>query len=93
MKNLKRTLLVSFCLLAITSCTTILPVAVSDAEVGSKSGMSESTVLFGSIYLNKEFGIKDAAENGNITSAIATVDMKTKSYLIFQKKTLIVTAK
>jgi hypothetical protein len=43
--------------------------------------------------LNSKYGIKDAAKNGNITSAIATVDEKTTSFLLFSKKTIIVTAK
>jgi hypothetical protein len=77
----------------VSSCTVILPVTASRAEIGDKKGISTSAVLFGVIYLNKDYGIKDAAKNGNITSAIATVDEKTKNMLFFQVKELIVTAK
>ncbi len=77
----------------VSSCTVILPVTASRAEIGDKKGVSTSVVVFGMIYLNKNYGIKDAAKNGNITSAIATVDEKTKTMLFYQVKELIVTAK
>ncbi len=86
-------LVASLLMLNLISCTVIAPLTASRAEIGSLRGKSESAVLFGSIYLNKNYGIKEAANNGNIKSAIATVDEKTTSFLIFSKKTLIVTAK
>jgi hypothetical protein len=79
--------------LFMSSCTTILPVTASRAEIGSLRGVSQSAVIFGTLYLNKDYGIKDAAKNGNITSAIATIDEKTTNYLFFQVKELIITAK
>jgi hypothetical protein len=78
---------------AMSSCTVILPVTASKAEIGELRGTSESIVLFQTIYLNKNYGLKEAAKKGKITSAIATIDEKTTNYLIFTKKELIVTAK
>jgi hypothetical protein len=86
-------LIASFVMLNLMSCTVIAPITASRAEIGSLRGTSKSTVLFNSIYLNKNYGIKEAANNGNINSAISTVDEKTTSFLLFSKKTLIVTAK
>ena len=92
MKKLKNVGLVAAAALALTSCTVIAPVTASRAEMGAKRGVSETTVFLG-IELNKDYGVKDAAKNGKITSAIATVDEKVTSYIIFQKKELIITAK
>jgi len=75
-----------------TSCSITMPVAVSNAEIGSKKGVSTTTVI-GAIYLNKNFGIKEAAKNGKITGAIATIDKKVTNYVIVQKIELIVTSK
>jgi hypothetical protein len=93
MKIVKRFIIGCIAIVMVSSCTVILPVTASRAEIGDKKGVSTSAVLFGVIYLNKDYGIKDAAKNGNITSAIATVDEKTKNMLFFQVKELIVTAK
>jgi hypothetical protein len=78
--------------MALTSCTVIAPVTASRAEIGDLRGVSETTVFFG-IELNKNYGVKEAATNGKIKSAIATVDEKVTNYVLFQKKQLIVTAK
>jgi len=93
MKNLNKFLVAGLVAATLSSCTVTLPVTVSRAEIGEKRGVSKTGVLFGVIYLNGEYGIKEAAKKGKITSAIATVDEKTTSYLIFSKKELIVTAK
>jgi hypothetical protein len=93
MRNIKNILTGGALALAISSCTVTLPVTASRAEIGSLKGKSQSTVLFGIIFLNKDFGLKQAAKNGKITSAIATVDMKTTNYFFFSKRELIVTAK
>lgn len=77
----------------VSSCTVIVPVTVSNAEIGEQRGESKTTILFGCLYLNNNYGIKDAAENGGITSAIATVDEKTTSFILFSRKTMIVTSK
>lgn len=86
-------LVASIMVLNLVSCTVIVPVTASRAEIGSLRGTSTSIVLFNTIFLNKNYGIKEAANKGKIKSAIATVDEKTTSYLIFSEKTLIVTAK
>lgn len=78
--------------LLLASCSTTMPVAVSNAEIGQLKGESSTVVLLG-IYLNTEYGIKEAANNGNITSAIASADEKVTNFLIFQTRKLIVTAK
>lgn len=76
-----------------SSCSVTLPVAVSNAPVGSKKGESKSVVLFGTLYLNSKYGVKEAANNGKITSAIATIDEETSWVLpIIMNKKLIVTA-
>ena len=78
--------------LVFASCSLTMPVAVSKAEIGQLRGSSSTVVLFG-IYLNSEYGVKEAATNGNITSAIATADEKVTNFIIFQTRELIVTAK
>jgi hypothetical protein len=96
-KKMKRLILsivvASATLATMGSCTVVRPVTISDAEMGDLRGESHSIVVFGGVYLNPKYGIKDAAYNGNITSAIATVDEKTTSFLLFSRKTMIVTAK
>ncbi len=76
---------------AISSCSVTLPLNVSNAPIGERVGKSESGVLFGIFYLNGNYGIKEAASNGEILGGIATVDERTQTYVIFSKKTLIVT--
>lgn len=94
MKNIiTKGLLAGALVYTVASCSVTVPVTASNAEIGSLRGTSETVVLFGAIYLNKNYGIKEAAKKGKITSAIATMDEETKSYIIFQKKKLIVTAK
>lgn len=92
MKKLKNVGIIAVAALALTSCTVIAPVTASRAEIGSKRGVSETTVFLG-IEFNKNYGVKDAATNGKISSAIATVDEKITNYILFCKKELIVTAK
>ena len=76
---------------SLTSCAATWPYAVTELPVGSKTGVSSSTVLFGTIFLNGDFGVKDAAKNGKITGGISTVDQKVTNYLLFMKYELIVT--
>lgn len=73
-----------------SSCSVTLPLAVSAAPIGNKTGTSSTTVLFGA-QLNKNFGISEAAKNGKITGGVATADIKTTSFIIFRKKQIIVT--
>ncbi len=78
--------------LSLTSCTVIAPITASRAELGTARGISETTSFLG-IEFNKNYGVKEAANNGKIKTAIATVDEKVTNYYIFKKKQLIVTAK
>lgn len=76
------------------SCTVISPYAVSEAPVGSKTGVSSTGVILGAIELNDDYGIADAVKNGKITGAVSTVDQKITYHpfaFIFYNKELIVT--
>lgn len=92
MKKFNSLFLVAVVALMLSSCSITMPVAVSRAEIGQSRGVSNTVVLLG-VFLNSEYGIKEAASNGNITSAIATVDEKVTNFIIFQTRQLIVTAK
>jgi hypothetical protein len=81
------------CSAVLASCAMTLPKAISNAPMGDKKGVSSSVVLFGSIYLNGSYGVKDAASKGKITGAIATIDEKTSNFVFFMTKDLIVTSK
>lgn len=74
----------------LTSCSVTVPLSVSAAPIGNKVGTSKTTILFGAWQLNKEFGIAEAAHNGNIKGGVATADLKTTNYVFFQKKEIIV---
>jgi len=90
MKNVKTFLGVLAATVILTSCSITLPVSVSEAPIGNKSGTSSSVVLFGFWHLNKNFGIAEAAKNGGIKGGVATVDIKYTNYVVFGKKQLIV---
>ena len=75
----------------LSSCSVTFPMAASNASIGDNVGKSETGVVFGVFYLNGDYGIKEAAKKGGITKGIATVDERTQSYIIYSKKTLIVT--
>lgn len=81
------------CMIAVAasfaSCSITMPLSVSEAPIGNKKGVSKTGVFLG-IMFNKEYGIAEAAKNGGITGAIATVDEKTTSYVVFVKKEIIV---
>jgi len=74
----------------VTSCSVTVPLAVSAAPIGNKVGTSKTTVLFGAWQLNKEFGIAEAAHNGNIKGGVATADLKVTNFVFFTKKEIIV---
>ena len=90
MKNVKKFVGIVAATVILTSCSITLPVSVSEAPIGNKTGTSSSVVLFGFWHLNKNFGIAEAAKNGGIKGGVATVDVKYTSYFIFSKKQLIV---
>ena len=95
MKKLGYTFIIG---LVAMSCTTTLPLTATNNEIGSKEGTSTSTCLFSvggissGIVLNKNYGVQEAAKNGNLTT-IATVDLKVQRFFFFTKNTLIVTGK
>jgi len=85
--------------LLLASCTMTRPYTATNNPIGSKVGVSKTSCLFGGsfgntlssgIVSNKNFGVIEAAKNGGIDK-IATVDVKTKNLLFFQKVEIIVT--
>lgn len=78
----------------LASCTVITPISASSAPIGNKVGTSQTGILFGFIYLNKNYGINEAARNGKIKSGVATVDEKIRKIplvsIFFYKKEVIV---
>lgn len=77
--------------LGLSSCTVTVPHAVTEHPIGSKKGVSKTTVILGAIYLNGDYSVADAAKNGKIKGPISTVDIKTTSYVLFSTKEIIVT--
>lgn len=87
-------------LVALQSCSITRPYTATNNPIGSKVGTSETTLIFGSsagtnleaglISTNKKFGVIQAARKGKINK-VATVDVKTTNFVIFQKVEVIVT--
>jgi hypothetical protein len=75
----------------LTSCAFTTPIAVSNAKIGTKRGVSKSVSILNFIDLNGNYGIKEAANNGGITKGIATVDQKVNYLFLISTKELIVT--
>ena len=90
-------------MLASFSITT--PVTATNNRIGSKTGVAEATCLFstpsfgsgtntilsnGLVLGGKNYTIANAAKNGGITK-IATVDHKSQNFILFSKKSIIVT--
>lgn len=99
MKKLKYIL--SICVIGafLTSCSVTLPYTATNNPIGAKKGTSETTILFGAasnanlgygLVLNKNYGVIEAAKNGEIDK-IATVDIKVTNFYLFQKAEIIVT--
>lgn len=93
MKRITNFAVIALAAIAITSCTITRPYAVTEEEVGTKTGSSSTTVLFGTWYLNKNYGVAEAVKNSKMKGGVATVDIKIKNYIFFSKKELIVTGK
>jgi TRL-like protein family len=91
MKKLLKPLMLLTTVMYLASCSVIVPVAVSNNTIGSKTGKSETVVVFGTLYLNKNYGIADACKKGKITGKVAIVDEKTTNFVFFQKLEMIVT--
>lgn len=68
-----------------SSCTIMHDVQITDNPVGTKVGIAKTT-YFG----NGDSAVKSAAKNGSITK-IATVEVKTKTFLGFMQTTTTVT--
>jgi hypothetical protein len=99
MKNIKILLFIGAAFF-VTSCTVTRPFAVTNNEIGDAVGTSKTTLIFGTsagpnleqaLYsTNKDFGLIEAAKNGNIDK-IATVDVKTSNYGFITQVKIIVT--
>lgn len=79
--------------LALTSCTTIIPLTAGSGKVGEKKGEAKTAYVLGFIPLQTEDdnSILKAAKDGDITH-VATVDLKIFTVLgFYTTKTTIVT--
>lgn len=92
MKKVLKSLAVVGTVFTMASCTVTSPLAVSKATIGEERGESK-TISFLTIELNGNYGVEEAVKKGNITGAVATIDEKVTNYVLFQKKTMIVSAK
>jgi hypothetical protein len=99
MKNIKVLIVATVAFLA-TSCTVVRPYAATNNEIGDAVGVSKTTIILGSsvgdelevgmFSTNKNFGVIEAAKNGNIAK-VATVDVKASNYYLFSTVKIIVT--
>ena len=99
MKNIKVLIVVVVAFLA-TSCTVVRPYAVTNNQIGDAVGVSKTTLIFGAsaaneleqamFSTNKNFGVIEAAKNGNIDK-VATVDVESSNYYFFSTVKIIVT--
>jgi len=89
MKNTMKILLVAVAGFIFASCSSVRPYAVTNNSIGDEVGVSKTTLIFGysegdllssGISTNKNFGVIEAAQNGDI-GKIGCVDVKTTSYL------------
>lgn len=100
MKNIMKIALVGLSVAVLGSCTTIYPVTATNNPIGSKTGTSQTSILFGppasganlgsGLVFNSDYGVIEATKNGSI-ERVATVDIKVTNYYIFQKAEIIVT--
>lgn len=102
MKKMKKLRIIFIICLAIgilESCSTIYPVTATNNPIGSKTGKSTTTILFGAatganlgtgLVLNKDYGVIEAARKASIEK-VGTVDIKVTNYYLFQKAEIIVT--
>lgn len=82
MKHFKTLLASVVILFYLSSCSLgVVPVAATSNDLGTKTGKSKSSYLFGLFPLNQGGGVAAAAREGGITK-ISTVDVQTKSYII-----------
>ena len=77
-------------ILALASCTTVLPVAATSNDMGKKVGESTTTLLFNCLPISGEASIASAAKNGGIKK-ISSVDLKVKWLVVLTQLTAVVT--
>jgi hypothetical protein len=90
MKKIILLLIVGMMLLAMVSCTTVVPLAATSNPLGDKVGQASTFYLFNYLPLGGDRGIAKAARNGGITK-ISTVDLKTHLGLFGTTYTTVVT--
>lgn len=97
---MKKYILGAVAVAAMASCSITRPYTATNNPIGSKVGKSSTTVILGGsagsnlaaglIVTNGTFGVIEAAKKGKIEK-IATVDVKTTNFYVFQKVEIIVT--
>lgn len=99
---MKKIIFGSVLAIALTSCAVSAPYAVTNNTVGTKRGVSKTTLIFGTagsyggniqsglFSTNKNFGVIEAAKKGKIET-IGSVDVKSTNFYLFQKVEVIVT--
>lgn len=97
---MKKYILGMVAIAAMASCSVTRPYTATNNPIGSKVGKSQTTIIggtstgtqlaVGTFVTNKNFGVIEAAKTGKIDK-IATVDVKTTNFYIFQKVEIIVT--
>lgn len=102
MKKIIKSIAVILSITIFASCSTTLPYEVTNNPIGTKVGKSSTATIFGweggwfnrpsstGWRFNKNYSIYDAAKKGGITR-VATVDLKTTSFILYRKYELIVT--
>lgn len=99
MRNIK-TILLGTIVMLFASCTVTRPFAVTNNVLGNAVGTSKTILIFGmssgptlqsGLYsTNKNFGVIEAAKNGDVDK-IAAVDVQTSNFLLFTTVRIIVT--
>lgn len=103
MKILKRISFLGAAALFLSSCSVTRPLAVTDNSIGTKVGKSKTTCLFSfptgatgagvlisnGVCFNKDYGLVDAAKNGQITT-VGAIDIKETNFYVFRTFELIV---
>lgn len=84
----------------LASCSMTRPYAVTNNTIGDKTGVSKTLIIGGAsagntlssglFVTNKNFGVIEAARNGNLDK-VGCVDVKTTNFLFVQKVEIIVT--
>lgn len=105
MKALKKLSILGAGALLLASCSTTRPLAITDNSIGDKVGTSKTTcigsmspaagaagagsIISSGICFNGKYGVKDAAENGGITT-VGAIDIKVTHFLFWSTYELIV---